>query len=315
MFAALLAPAALAILSVTFSDPAERGKAFGIFGAIAGVGAGIGLLLGGVLTDALSWRWCLYVNLIFAVPAAIATIFVLKSHHRDRTAGGHSRSIDLPGVLAGTLGLFALVFAFSSAETRGWDAPVTIISLIAAPVLLIAFIVVEGRVKEPLLPLRVVWNATRGGSFFSIAVLGVAMFGVFLFLTYFMQENLHYSPTRAGFAFMPANIAIIIVAGLSAAVLLPKWGPRVLIVGGLLLTTAGLVVVALIDTSSGYIDILPALILVGIGAGMLFTTTFATATLGWTSATWASPRRCSTPPSRSVDRSARPCCRRCSPAL
>lgn len=281
VFAAMLAPAALAILSVSFSDPAERGKAFGIFGAIAGVGAGIGLLLGGVLTEWLTWRWCLYVNLAFAVPAAVATMIVVKAHHRDRSADGHSRAIDIPGVLTGTVGLFALVFGFSSAETNGWSDPLTIASLIAAPVLLIAFVLIEKRVREPLLPLRVVLNATRGGAYFSIAVVGVALFGVFLFLTYYLQQNLGYSPIRAGFAFMPLNLAIMVVAGATSGVLLTRFGPRMLIVGGLVLTAVGMAYLAQLDSSSGYAaDVLPALIMLGIAAGLLFATTFATATLG-----------------------------------
>lgn len=280
MFAALLAPAALAILSVTFTDPKERGKAFGIFGAVAGAGAGVGLLLGGVLTEWLSWRWCLYVNLAFAIPAAVAAIIYVQAHHRDRAADGQTRTIDIPGTVTGTLGIFALVFGVSSAETRGWDSPLTIASLIAAPLLLIAFVLIEQRVRGPLLPLRVVMNASRGGSFFSIAVLGISMFGVFLFMTYYLQENLGYSPIKAGLAFMPLNITIMVISGLTAAVLLPRYGPRILIVSGLLLAASGMVLLAQIDSGSGYLQLLPGFILVGVGAGFLFTTTFATATLG-----------------------------------
>ncbi len=281
VFAALLAPAALAILSVSFSDPAERGKAFGIFGAIAGVGAGIGLLLGGALTEWLSWRWCLYVNLLFAVPAALVTLKVVKAHHRDRSASGHSRTIDIPGVLTGTIGLFALVFGFSSAETNGWSDPLTIASLIAAPLLLIVFVLIERKVREPLLPLRVVLNATRGGAYFSIAVLGIALFGVFLFLTYYLQQNLGYSPLQAGFAFTPLNLAVMVVAGTSSGVLLPRFGPRKLIVGGLVLSAVGMAYLAQLDSSSGYAaNVLPALLVLGAAGGLLFATTFATATLG-----------------------------------
>lgn len=281
VFAAMLAPAALAILSVSFSDPAERGKAFGIFGAVAGVGAGIGLLLGGVLTEWLTWRWCLYVNLLFAIPAAIATMIVVKAHHRDRSADGHSRAIDIPGVLTGTAGLFLLVFGFSSAETNGWGDAITVAALIAAPILLLSFVLIERRVREPLLPLRVVLSATRGGAFFSIAVVGVALFGVFLFLTYYLQQNLGYSPIRTGFAFMPLNIAIMIVAATSSGVLLPRFGPRKLIVIGLGLIAIGMAFLAQLDTGSGYAgDVLPALIMLGVGAGLMFATTFATATLG-----------------------------------
>ena len=279
-FGALLAPGALAILATTFTDPAERGKAFGIFGALAGVGAGVGLLLGGVLTQWLSWRWCLYVNLAFAIPAAIGALITVHAHHRDRSAGGHSRSIDIPGTITGTLGLFVLVFGFSSAETRGWDSGLTVASLIAGPLLLVAFILIEARVSEPLLPLRIVWNATRGGAYFSIAVLGVTMFGIFLFLTYFFQQNLGYSPIRAGLAFMPMTVTIMIIAGVASGVLLPKFGPRILVVGGLLLVSIGVGSMALIDTGSTFVHVLPGLVLIGLGAGLLYTTTFATATVG-----------------------------------
>jgi EmrB/QacA subfamily drug resistance transporter len=281
VFAALLAPAALAILSVTFTDPQERGKAFGIFGAIAGVGAGIGLLLGGALTDWLSWRWCLYVNLLFALPAALGALALLRAHHRDRGTDGHSRAIDVPGVITGTLGLFVLVFGFSSAETRGWDSPLTIASLVAAPVLLLVFVLVERRVAEPLLPLHVVWHGTRGGAFLAIAMLGIAMFGVFLFLTYFLQQNLGYSPIRAGVAFMPLNLSIMVVAGAGGAMLLPRFGPRVLLTAGLVISALGMAYLAQLDSGSGYADgVLPAMILVGVAAGLVFSTTFATATSG-----------------------------------
>lgn len=280
-FGALLAPAALAILAVTFTDHSERNRAFGIFGAIAGVGAGIGLLLGGILTDVLSWRWCLYVNIAFAIPAAILAAWAIHAHHRDRTAGGHHRAIDLPGAVTATLGLFALVFGVSNAETNGWGSAGTVISLVLAAVLLVAFVLVERRAHEPLLPLRVVLDPTRGGSYFAIAVLGLVIFGVFLFLTYFLQENLGYSPTRAGLAFMPLNLTIIAVAGVTASVLLPRFGARWLVSGGLFFAAVGAALFAQIDSGSGYADgVLPGLIVAGIGAGLLFSTTFATATLG-----------------------------------
>jgi EmrB/QacA subfamily drug resistance transporter len=278
VFAALLAPAALAILSVTFADSAERGKAFGIFGALSGVGAGLGLLLGGALTEWLSWRWCLYVNLAFALPAAVAAVAIIRTHARQHTSGPHS--VDVPGALTGTLGLFTLVFGFSSAETRGWGDPLTVVSLVAAPVLLAAFVLVEARVATPLLPLRVVWNPVRGGSYVSIAVLGIAMFGVFLFLTYFLQQNLGYSPFKAGLAFMPLNLTIMVISGVAASALLPRFGPRALIVTGLVFGAIGMAALAQIDVSSEYVDVLPGLILVGVSAGCLYSTTYATATLG-----------------------------------
>ena len=150
-FGALLAPSALGLLTTTFTDPEERGKAFGIFGAIAGGGAALGLLLGGILTQLLSWRWCLYVNLLFAIPAA-ATRSSCSSTSPTRSAP----RIDIPGVLTATTGLFGLVFGFSNAETNGWGEPLTIVSLAAGASLLVAFVALERRVAHPLLPLRVV---------------------------------------------------------------------------------------------------------------------------------------------------------------
>ncbi|MBB2948863.1 EmrB/QacA subfamily drug resistance transporter [Actinoplanes lutulentus] len=275
VFAALLAPAALALLSTTFTDPKERGKAFGIFGAVAGAGAGLGLLLGGALTEWLSWRWCMYVNLVFAVPAAIMAMVVIGADTERR-----KQAVDVPGAVTGTLGLFAVVFGFSSAESRGWDSPVTIASLVAGPLLLLAFVLIESRAAAPLLPLHVVRHATRGGSYFAIAALGIAMFGVLLFLTFYFQQNLGYSPLRAGFAFVPLNLTIIAVSAGAARALLPKFGPRALIVGGLTLGAVGMVLLARIDEGFGYLDVLPALLLIGVCAGLLYTTTYATGTLG-----------------------------------
>ncbi|WP_232323677.1 MFS transporter [Catenuloplanes japonicus] len=280
LFAALLAPAALAILSTTFTDPAERGKAFGIFGALAGSGAGIGLLLGGALTEWLSWRWCMYVNLLFALPAAVLAIVAVRARAGRDTGGSPRPTLDLPGVVTGTLGLFAVVFGFSSAETRGWDSAVTVGVLAAGPILLAVFVLIEKRVKDPLLPLHIVWHATRGGAYFSSAALGIAMFGVMLFLTFFFQQNLDYSPLRAGVAFMPLNITILVVSAVAGRTLLPAFGPRNLIVGGLALGAAGMASLALIDAESGYLSVLPGLVLVGVCAGLLYTTTFATGTLG-----------------------------------
>src|SRR4051812_41124318 len=150
-FGAMLAPAALSLLTTTFTDPAERGKAFGIYAGIAGMGGAIGLLLGGALTELLDWRWCLYVSICFAVPAAIAGSRLL--HH----APAPSRPpLDLPGALTASSGLFALVFGLSRAESDGWGDPVTVGFLVASALLLAAFIALERRVAHPLLPLRVV---------------------------------------------------------------------------------------------------------------------------------------------------------------
>ena len=180
MFGALLAPSALGLLTLTFAGSPDRPKAFGIFGAIAGGGASVGLLLGGVLTQILSWRWCLYVNLAIAVPTAIFALRLLVNRSDPERAG-----IDLPGLFAGSAGLFALVFGFSNAETQSWTASATIIALVASVVLLGAFVAIEGRVAHPLLPLHVVRDRARGGAYVSVLLASAGMFGVFFFLKKF----------------------------------------------------------------------------------------------------------------------------------
>ncbi|GAA3614909.1 MFS transporter [Kineosporia mesophila] len=276
MFGALLAPAALAIVATTFTDPAERGKAFGVFSAIAGIGAGLGLLLGGALTDLLSWRWCLLVNLVFALPAALGARMI----DRDERPATRAK-LDVPGALTISLGLFLIVYGVSRAEQDGWTSAVTLACLIAGVILVAAFAVIESRGTHPLLPLRVLTHRVRAGAFLGLAVLSVTMFGVFLFLTFYLQQNLQYSPMKTGVAFMPLNITIFIMSGLTATMLLPRITPRILIPVGLFLVAGGSVLLAQLDTTSGYADgVLPALIVAGLGAGILYPTTFATGTQG-----------------------------------
>jgi EmrB/QacA subfamily drug resistance transporter len=229
-FGALLAPSALSILTTTFTDPAERGRAFGIFGAIAGGGGAIGLLLGGVLTEYIDWRSTLFVNLVFAVPAAAAA-FVLLINERPAVRP----KLDLPGALSATAGLFALVYGFSNAETHSWGAPLTVGSLVASAVLLGAFVVLQLRGKNPLLPLRVVLDRDRGGSFLAIGISGIGVFGVFLFLTYYLQRTLGFSPVKTGLAFLPMMAALVSSATLVSTRILPRTGPRPLVPTGMVL--------------------------------------------------------------------------------
>src|SRR3984957_8116416 len=196
-FGAMLAPAALSTLTVTFTNPAERGKAFGVYGAIAGAGGAVGLLLGGVLTEYLSWRWCLYINVVFAVAAVLAAAVLLR---RDRmNADVH---LDVPGTVLVVAGLVGVVYGLSEAETKSWGAPLTLGLLIGGVVLLIAFVLVELRVPHPLLPLRIVLDRFRGGAYLAIGLSAVGMFGIFLFLTYYLQLILRYSPVTTGLAFL-----------------------------------------------------------------------------------------------------------------
>ena len=276
VFGALLAPSALALLSTTFTDPEERGKAFGIFGAIAGGGAAVGLLLGGILTDVLSWRWCLYVNLAIAVPTAIVALrYVVNQAHPQRPP------LDLPGTAAASAGLFALVYGFSNSETNSWTHPVTIIMLAAAVVLLTAFVVIERRVAHPLLPLRVVADRTRGGSYLAIGISGIALFAVFLFLTYFLQTTKGFSPIESGLAFLPMTAAIVITAALVNTRFLPRIGPRPLLVLGMSLGAIAMVWLAQLEPDSGYAGhVLPGLLVLGVGMGNIFAPAIATATYG-----------------------------------
>jgi EmrB/QacA subfamily drug resistance transporter len=276
-FGAMLAPAALSTLTVTFTNPAERGKAFGVFGAIAGAGGAIGLLLGGILTEYLSWRWCLYVNVVFAVIAVTAAVRLLRSDPRDPAV-----RLDLPGTVLVVAGLIGIVYGLSEADTKGWGAPLTIVLLVAGAVLLIAFAVVEGRVAHPLLPLRIVLNRFRGGSYLAIGLSAIGMFAIFLFLTYYLEEILRYSPVVTGVAFLPMIAALIIASTSSSALLMPRVGPRVLIPLGLIIATGGLVILATqLGTATSYAAvILPGLIVIGGGLGLVFSAAMNAATYG-----------------------------------
>ena len=275
-FAALLAPAALSIVNTTFTDPGERAKAFGVYGAIAGSGAAIGLLLGGFLTELLTWRWTMYVNVAIALPAAIAASRLLvnmRPPERPR--------IDVPGVIVATSGLFALVYGFASAEMDGWGAPLTIALLAFGVIAVAAFIAIERRAKAPLLPLRVVGERNRGASFIAVAVAGVAMFSTFLFLTYYLQEGLGFSPIESGLAYLPMVAAIMVTATSSSTKLLPRTGPRPLIPTGMGLTALGLAYLTGIEVDSSYASaILPGIIVMGVGFGLIMAPSFATATQG-----------------------------------
>jgi MFS family permease len=276
----MLAPAALSTLAVTFPDPGERGRAFGIYGAIAGAGGAVGLLLGGVLTQFLSWRWCLYVNVLLALVAVAGALSFLRSQSRDPSV-----KLDPPGTILVVAGLASLVYGLSEAETKGWGAPLTIGLLVAAGVLLAAFVLVEQRVEHPLLPLRIVLDRFRGGSYLAIGLSAIGLFGVFLFLTYYLQLILGYSPVKTGLAFLPLIAALMVTSTTSSGILLPRMGPRPLIPLGLFVSAGGMVVLTQIGLHSSYVSpILPGLVLIGLGLGLVFGCGFNTATYGATAA-------------------------------
>ena len=275
-FGAILAPSALGLLTVTFQGSPDRPKAFGIFSAIAAGGASVGLLLGGVLTQALSWRWSLYVNLAIAVPTAIIALRLLQNERHPNRA-----RIDWLGTVLSSGGLFALVYGFASAETSSWSSTATIVSLAASVVLLIGFLAVERRVEHPLLPLHIVSDRARGGAYATIAIAGSAVFAVFLFLTYYLQQNLGYSPLKTGLAFLPMTVMIVLTATTVQTRILHRTGARPLVMTGMTLGFIAMLIFTQLTPDSAYVThVLPGLLLTGVGMGCVFAPAFSTATLG-----------------------------------
>ena len=275
-FGALLAPSALSLLTVTFAGSPDRAKAFGIFGAIAGGGASVGLILGGVLTQALSWRWCLYVNLLIALPTVLAALRLLQNHPPDGRP-----HIDIPGVLLACGGLFALVYGFSNAETHSWTTPLTIIALGASVTLLAAFGMVERRKRDPLLPLHIIMDRARGGAYLSIALAGAGVFAVFLFLTYYLQQNLGFSPVKTGLSFLPLTAVLVLTSTTVQTKVLYRTGARPLVATGMTLGVIAMLLLTRLAANASYTShVLPSLLVIGLGMGCIFAPAFSTATLG-----------------------------------
>ena len=274
-FAALLAPAALSLITVTFTEVRERATAFGVYGAISGGGAAIGLILGGVLTEFASWRWCLLVNVPIAIVTALAAIPVV----RESRAHGNT-SYDIPGALTITLGLVSLVYGFSKAEQDGWASSATVTFLLIALALLVTFVVIELRSKNPLLPMRIILERTRGGSYLASFLTGAGLMGMFLFLTYYFQGSLHYSALKSGFAFLPFSAGIIVAAGVASRIL-PKVGPRWIMTVGLGAAASGMFWLTQIGVHTSFAThVLPAELLISLGMGLAFVALSSTALHG-----------------------------------
>ena len=275
-FGAILVPSALSLLTTTFTEPKERGKAFGIYGAIAAAGGAIGLLLGGALTEYLSWRWTLYVNLIFAGVAFIGGVLLL-----ERQRSQVKPRLDIPGVLLVSAALFCLVYGFSNAATHNWHTPSTWGFLAAGVVLLVLFAIWQTRAPNPLLPPRIVLDRNRGGAYASMLIASSGMFGVFLFLTYYLQQTLAYSPVVTGFAILPIAGGIAVAANLSTIVLMPRLGPKPLVATGILVAAGAMTWFAQLGPHTAYADgVLGPLILTGIGLGMVIAPSINTGTFG-----------------------------------
>ncbi len=275
-FAALLAPTALSLLAVTFTEPRERATAFAVYGAIAGSGAAVGLLLGGVLTQYLDWRWCLYVNVPIAAAAAAVAWRVLTASGRARR-----QSFDILGAALATGGLVALVYACTRAVLDGWASGTVVALLVASALLLCLFVLREARAATPLLPLRIVLDRNRGGAYLTVLLAIAGMFGAFLFLTYYLQVVLHYTPLQAGLAFLPLTLASQAGSWAIASRLMPYVPPRALMAPGGLVAAAGMLLLTQLPVQGGYAaHVLPAEILLGIGIACMMVPAFSTGTLG-----------------------------------
>jgi EmrB/QacA subfamily drug resistance transporter len=262
--AAIAAPTALALITTNFSEGRERNRAFGVFAATAVAGGSIGLIAGGMLTSWLSWRWVLFVNVPIGILLALAApLYITES---ERQPG----RFDLGGALTSTGGMAALVYGFIRAAQEGWSDPVTIGSFAAAAVLLAVFFSIETRISQPITPLHLFRDRNRAGVYAIMLALAAAMFGMFFFLTLFVQDVLGYSPLRAGVAFLPVTAAIVITSQF-AAQSLPRLGPKRLMTGGALLAVVGLAWLSQVSVTSGYVEgILGPMLVFGLGMGLLF---------------------------------------------
>jgi EmrB/QacA subfamily drug resistance transporter len=274
--AALLAPTALSLVAVTFTQPRERARAFALYGAIAGSGAAVGLLLGGVLTQWLSWRWCLLVNVPIAVAAMVAGSRVLSD---SRPAAKHP--LDVPGIILAGGSLTTLAYACTRVVEDGWISATVIGLVLTSAALMIAFVVRERRAASPLLPLGIVLDRNRGGAALAVIFTIAAMFGAFLFLTYYLQVVLRYSPLLAGLAFLPLTVASQAGSWGIASVLMPRVPARWLMVPGAAIAALGLLILSAIPVSGGFLThVLPAEILLGIGVSCVMAPAFNVGTLG-----------------------------------
>lgn len=276
-FAALLAPAALSLISTTFTEPHERARAFGVYGAISGGGAAIGLIVGGVLTEYASWRWCLYVNIPIALLAALGAVRVVRE-----SAVTAAKHYDFPGAGLVGAGLVALVYGTSQAAKPdvGWGSAQVLILLAAAVVLLVGFVFWENHTSHPLLPLHVAWERNRGASYLGMLLVGAGLFAMFLFLTYYFQQNLGYSAVKTGLAFLPFSGGIIVGAGI-ASQLMPRLGPKPLASVGLGLATIGLFSLTFIGQQTSWAShVLPSELAISLGMGLVFVSLSSTALIG-----------------------------------
>ncbi|MGW6457729.1 MFS transporter [Streptomyces sp. NPDC055078] len=261
---AIASPTSLALITTTFTEGPRRNRAFGVFAAVSAGGGAIGLLAGGILVEWLDWRWVFFVNVPIAVLILLATPRFIRESER------HAGHFDVLGALVSTLGMVALVYGFIRAAQEGWRDPLTLASFAAAVVLLAAFITIERRSKQPITPLHMFADRNRAGTYGIMLSLAAAIFGMFFFLTLFVQDVLDFSPLRAGLAFLPVSVIIAVGATVTSQ-LLPRYGPKPFMVGGAILAAIGLGWLTLTDVHSTYLgSILGPMLVFSLGMGMQF---------------------------------------------
>ncbi|GAA3277173.1 MFS transporter [Streptomyces lavendulae] len=261
---AIASPTALALITTTFREGPARNRAFGVFSAVSAGGGAIGLLAGGILVEWLNWRWVFFVNVPIAVLIAVLATRVL---HESERRPGH---FDLAGALLSTTGMVSLVYGFIRASQEGWGDPYTIGSFVAAAVLLSLFVLNERRSRQPITPLHMFADRNRAGTYGIMLFLACAIFGMFFFLTLFVQDVLGFSPLQAGLAFLPVSVMIAVAAGVTSQ-LLPRFGPKPFMVTGALCCAAGLAWLTRIDVHSTYPgSILGPMLVFATGMGLQF---------------------------------------------
>jgi EmrB/QacA subfamily drug resistance transporter len=276
VFSAVLVPTSLALLITSFTSPKDRAKALGVFGAVAAGGGAIGLLLGGALTDYLSWRWTLYINLVFAGIALVGGILLLDRHETQEKF-----ELDVPGLLLVSGGLFSIVFGFSNAATHSWSSSGTWGALAGGVVLLTLFAIWIGRAAKPLLPPRILLDRTRAGGYISVFISALCLFAMFFFLTYYLQRTLGYSPIKTGLAFLPNSAVLAVAANLATIVLIPRVGPRPIVFAGLVIAAGAMAWLAQLGVHTSYSKgILGPILLAGFGFGLVFASAFTAGTYG-----------------------------------
>jgi EmrB/QacA subfamily drug resistance transporter len=265
--AAIVSPAALSIITTTFAEGAERNRALGIWGAVAGAGGAAGVLLGGILTSGLSWRWVLFVNVPIGIAAAVlAPLLLLESSSEDGTEG-----LDVPGAVTVTAGLALLVYAVVDAVNVGWGSTGTLLRIAGSLVLLAAFVVIERRQRHPLLPFSIFRLRTLRSANIVGLLIGMSLFSMFFFISLYMQDVLHFSPIKTGISYLPLAVGIIISAGI-ASQLVTRVGFKPVLGGGLLLIAGGLTWFSRVPAPGGSFaaDVLGPSLLAAFGLGFSF---------------------------------------------